>query len=133
MSVHKHLYNTAAWKRQRAAQLRAHPLCRMHLELGQVVGATIADHVVPHRGDREFFFNGQLQSLCKRCHDSAKQAQEKGDGLLRGAGLDGKPLDLNHHWNRTVGAVQNSTPHQAKTGPFPLFSAARNWGGGGSE
>ena len=45
MSEHRHLYNTAAWKRAREAQLRAHPLCRMHLELGQTVVATVVDHI----------------------------------------------------------------------------------------
>ena len=101
-SLYHHLYNTAAWKRARAAQLSAHPLCRMHLELGQTVPATVADHIRPHRGDLGLFLSSDnLQSLCKACHDSHKQAQEhNADGVLRGAGLDGRPLDLAHAWHQ---------------------------------
>ena len=39
-SDYHHLYNTAAWKRARSAQLSAHPLCRMDLELGRTVPLT---------------------------------------------------------------------------------------------
>ncbi len=128
---HQHLYNTAAWRRLRLEQLRAHPLCRMHLELGQTRVATVADHVDPHRGDRELFFGGRLQSLCKQCHDAHKQAQEhRTDGILRGAGLDGRPIDLSHPWHRatasTQGGDQNSTPSAPETGPLPLFAGPRN-------
>jgi 5-methylcytosine-specific restriction enzyme A len=106
VSQHKHLYNSARWKRTRAAQLAAHPLCRMHLALGATVEATVADHIEPHRGDEALFFGGPLQSLCKPCHDAHKQAQEhNADGVLRGAGLDGRPLDLAHPWHRaSIGA-----------------------------
>lgn len=103
MSQHKHLYNSARWKRRRTAQLAAQPLCAFHLKLAQTVEASVADHVVPHRGDVDLFFNGQLQSLCKPCHDAHKQAQEhNADGILRGAGHDGAPLDQAHHWHRPV-------------------------------
>lgn len=61
--------------------------------------ATVADHVEPHRGDPEKFWNGELQSLCDTCHNSVKQAQEK-SGVLRGGDINGLPLDPNHHWNK---------------------------------
>lgn len=78
----------------------------MHLALGQTVEATVADHVVPHRGDIELFFEGRLQSLCKPCHDAHKQAQEhSAGGILRGAGLDGAPLDLAHPWHQPIVAA----------------------------
>ncbi|MBK8772780.1 MAG: HNH endonuclease, partial [Rhizobiales bacterium] len=111
MSEHRHLYNTAAWKRARAVQLRAHPLCRMHLELGQTVVATVVDHITAHRGDRVLFTDrDNLQSLCKPCHDGHKQAQEHSPGgLVRGAGLTGTPLDRAHPWHQpTRGGVENS-------------------------
>lgn len=98
---YKHLYNTKRWYRLRHHQLRAHPLCAMCAKLGKVTAATVADHVRPHRGDEALFFDeGNLQSLCKPCHDGAKQQMEK-SGTLRGCSLDGVPLDANHHWNRT--------------------------------
>ncbi|WP_326537644.1 HNH endonuclease signature motif containing protein, partial [Pseudorhodoferax sp.] len=85
------------------------------------VVATIADHIVPHKGDLgRFFDRGNLQSLCKPCHDNHKQAQDRhADGLLRGAGLDGRPLDLAHPWHRPVeagGAGEKSGAAEAKTG-----------------
>ena len=104
---HHNLYNKAAWKKARAAQLRASPLCRMHQQIGQAVEATVADHITPHRGDLNLFYDaGNLQSLCKRCHDAHKQAQEhNADGLVRGAGHDGRPVDLAHPWHRPVAAT----------------------------
>ena len=116
-----HLYNTAAWKQARSAQLSAHPLCRMHLELGHTVPATVADHIKAHRGDLGLFLDrGNLQSLCKACHDGHKQAQEHNPGgVLRGAGLNGKPLDLAHPWHRPLpaplGGGENSGGDQHPT------------------
>jgi len=40
------------------------PLCRLCLEAGRVTLATVADYVVPHRGDFTAFRLGQLRSLC---------------------------------------------------------------------
>ena len=99
-----YLYKTASWRKAREAQLRAHPLCRMHMELGQTVAATVADHIVAHRGDMDLFLDhANLQSLCKPCHDGHKQAQEhNADGIVRGAGLNGAPIDLAHPWHRQV-------------------------------
>lgn len=48
---------------------------------GQVTGAPVADHKIPHRGDRTLFFDeANVQTLCKACHDSRKQAQERRAG-----------------------------------------------------
>jgi 5-methylcytosine-specific restriction endonuclease McrA len=49
----------------------------MHKAKGQAVRASVADHKVPHRGDAELFWKGELQSLCAHCHSSAKQREEK--------------------------------------------------------
>jgi len=96
----KHLYNTKRWHRLRWHQLANSPLCVMCEKLGKRTPATVADHKTPHRGDEQLFFDpGNLQSLCKPCHDGAKQQLEK-SGTLRGCGVDGLPLDANHHWNR---------------------------------
>jgi hypothetical protein len=52
--------------------------------------ATVADHVQPHRGDRNKFWFGELQSLCAGCHSGDKKRLE--DGLpLRGSDADGWP------------------------------------------
>jgi hypothetical protein len=57
--------------------------------------ATICDHVEPHHGDRNKFWSGPFQSLCKRCHDSAKRFAET-RGYRPDVGLDGWPLDPRH-------------------------------------
>lgn len=99
----RYLYNTRRWHRLRTAQLRDEPLCRYCKALGKVTPAIIADHIKPHKGDEELFFDSDnLQSLCKLCHDSAKQSQER-TGKLPGCGEDGWPLDPNHHWARKGG------------------------------
>ena len=43
---------------------------------GLAVPATVADHVEPHAGDPDLFWNGKLQSLCKPHHDRDKQRAE---------------------------------------------------------
>lgn len=64
------------WQRRREAQLRSEPMCAYCARQGFVTPATVADHIVPHRGDPELFENGELQSLCASCHSSAKQREE---------------------------------------------------------
>lgn len=99
-AAYKHLYNTKAWHRLRWHQLQNHPLCVMCESQGNTAAATIVDHIDAHRGDEiKFFDPTNLQSLCKRCHDSVKQQLEK-SGVLRGCSTAGWPLDPNHHWNR---------------------------------
>jgi 5-methylcytosine-specific restriction protein A len=70
-------YGQKAWKARRAAQLLAEPLCARCKPKGYVVAATVANHKVPHRGDWVLFIEGELESLCKRCHDRDVQAEER--------------------------------------------------------
>ena len=95
----QHPHGTGRWKRRRALQLRAEPLCRMCLAHGLVTLATVADHIEPHRKDWNKFVLGELQSLCEQCHNQTKRMIE-----LRGYGLevddDGWPTDPNHAANR---------------------------------
>lgn len=96
-------YSDRRWRWKRAAWLAAHPLCVFCLARGIVRAATIVDHIQPHRGSDELYWSDDnLQSLCKPCHDGAKQARDKGK-LLRGCGADGRPLDPNHRWNDSKG------------------------------
>lgn len=97
----RRLYNTKAWHRLRTAQLRDEPLCKFCLEQGRTEAATIVDHIVPHKGDHGLFFDpGNLASLCKTCHDSAKQAAERRGVEAIGSRVDGTPIDPGHHWNK---------------------------------
>lgn len=95
---YRKLYSTVAWKAKRLTQLTAYPLCRLCEASALVVGAVIADHIEPHKGDLHLFWNGELQSLCKRCHDSAKQRQERG-GFDSATDIYGYPIDPAHPSN----------------------------------
>lgn len=56
----------------------------MCLETDVVEVATVVDHVVPHRGDVDLFFDAtNLQSLCKPHHDRDKQLMEQGKTVIR--------------------------------------------------
>lgn len=37
----------------------------------------VCDHIRPHRGEAKAFWSGPFQTLCKPCHDSVKQAEER--------------------------------------------------------
>lgn len=86
-----HLYGTWRWQKKRKALLDAEPLCRMCKERGVITPARIADHIVPHKGNEDLFWNGELQPLCKPCHDSDKQRIESGGKAKVTTGLDGWP------------------------------------------
>ena len=85
-------YGSRRWKAKRLAQLRAQPLCVFCERDGRVTPATIADHVVPHKGDEALFWYGRLQSLCKGCHDGEKARVEAGKATIT-YGADGWPVD----------------------------------------
>ena len=69
-------YN-ARWRRARIDFLQKHPLCAECQREGKLTPATVVDHIIPHRGDQELFWDEQnWQPLCKGCHD-----RKTGSGL----------------------------------------------------
>lgn len=65
------------WRKARAAFLRRNPLCVECMRKGVLTPATVVDHIIPHRGDKELFWNEEnWQPLCKSCHD-----RKTGSGL----------------------------------------------------
>ena len=94
------LYDRRAWRRASRAFLQANPLCRMCQEVGKTRLAELVDHIEPHRGDPELFWDqDNWAASCKPCHDGAKQELEK-SGTIRGCDINGRPLDPNHPWNQ---------------------------------
>lgn len=102
------------WQQARDAFLRDHPLCAMCSTDDRPVPAAVVDHKVPPRlkeakasglsqqiaaAWKLFWSRSNWQSLCKHCHDSAKQRLEK-SGRVAGCSADGRPLDPSHHWNQ---------------------------------
>lgn len=96
-------YKTARWQLMRRTQLSAHPLCQCPAcgeGKKRITPATVVDHVKPHRGNEALFWDPRnLESWSKGCHDSLKQAQEKG-GRMPGCDADGLPIDPRHPWSR---------------------------------
>ncbi|MCE5979070.1 HNH endonuclease [Pseudomonas sp. JR33AA] len=65
------------WQKAREQYLRDNPLCVYCARQGRTAAASVVDHIVAHRGDKDLFWNqANWQSLCKPCHDSVKQAEE---------------------------------------------------------
>ena len=79
------------WEKLRAYHLAGSPLCVFCLRDGKLMPANVVDHIKPFRDDWSLRLDpSNLQSLCKPCHDSEKQREER--GTLRPIGLDGWPL-----------------------------------------
>lgn len=96
----RRLYWTARWKRERLSFLQAHPICRYCQAVGNIRPATVVDHVTPHKGDLDLFWDqDNWQPLCKSHHDAAKAQEERG-GYSSLSDADGYPIDPNHPQNR---------------------------------
>lgn len=66
------------WERARLVFLNHHPLCRECEKHGLVIAAREVDHIIPHKGDMDLFWDEEnWQSLCHECH-SVKTAREDG-------------------------------------------------------
>ena len=82
------------WREARAAFLARFPLCAYYAKQGRTVGASVVDHIRPHNGDAALFWDERnWQPLCKYCHDSIKQREEKAGRKLPVFGVDGYPID----------------------------------------
>jgi 5-methylcytosine-specific restriction protein A len=69
------------WQQARAGYLTKHPLCVMCERDGFVTAATIVDHIVPHQGNQQLFWDrNNWQPLCKPHHDGEKAREEAASG-----------------------------------------------------
>jgi 5-methylcytosine-specific restriction enzyme A len=64
-------FSTPQWRMKRAAQLELEPWCSRCK-----APATVAHHVIAHRGDSALFWTGKLESVCASCHSSIIQSEE---------------------------------------------------------
>ena len=95
-------YTKPRWRRLRAYMLAQNPLC---VACGGA--AEILDHVQPHRGNEDLFYDPMnLQSMCKSCHDrkTAKYdsnfVKKKKNWSFGKCSTDGLPTDPAHPWNK---------------------------------
>lgn len=57
------------WQKAREVHLAAHPLCVHCEEEGKTTAATDVDHIKPHKGDMDLFWDERnWQSLCSTHH-----------------------------------------------------------------
>jgi 5-methylcytosine-specific restriction enzyme A len=78
------------WQQARLSFLAAHPLCIDCSKQGRVTEATTIDHVIPHKGNEELFWDvSNWESCCASCHSIRTL---KYDG---GFGREVKPKDSN--------------------------------------
>lgn len=74
------------WQKARQTFLLRSPLCVECSRNGRVTEARVVDHVVPHRGDQDLFWDtSNWQALCKRCHDVKTATEDGGFGNRPGA------------------------------------------------
>lgn len=87
-------YKTARWRRYRVAFLAKHPYCRACERETRATFATEVDHIEPHRGSYELFWDeGNHQGLCASCH-SKKTFRENGGTGFCGKNSEGHPPAL---------------------------------------
>ncbi|MDR9857860.1 HNH endonuclease [Paenibacillus sp. VCA1] len=66
------------WRKARAEYLRNHPLCKHCQDNNKLTEATRVDHIIPHKGNRQLFWDrNNWQPLCESCHNR-KTAKEDG-------------------------------------------------------
>ena len=81
-------YKTKRWRQLRwSVLMRDLFTCRRCGVIEANTSQLVADHIRPHRGDAALFWDeGQIQCLCKACHDGAKQREEAAERGMRGRG-----------------------------------------------
>src|SRR5687767_9921980 len=68
-SCDQSLYGTRRWKEASRAFRRLNPLCRYCEQRGIVRPAEEVDHVIPHKGNLELFWDeSNWAPACKRCN-----------------------------------------------------------------
>ncbi|QFS82340.1 hypothetical protein FIV09_05830 [Roseivivax sp. THAF197b] len=68
---------TRAWEEARTTFLSIYPYCA---HSGCTEKASVVDHVIPHRGDMQLFWDRtNWQALCAHHHNAHKQRQERSE------------------------------------------------------
>ena len=61
---------TAEWQKARREYLKEYPLCRHCEQRGRLEAAVLIDHIIPHKGDMDLFWDhNNWQPLCQECHN----------------------------------------------------------------
>lgn len=66
---HSRLYHLRDWERASRRRLAEFPFCAECQRNGRTEAATVTDHIIPHRGNLDLFWDAKNhQSLCESCH-----------------------------------------------------------------
>lgn len=69
------------WQKYRVVFIAEHPLCEDCLEIGIIVPTFAVDHIKPHRGDQELFWDPKNhRGLCETCHNRKTATEDGGFG-----------------------------------------------------
>lgn len=80
------------WQKVSKLFLDENPLCKFCSDLGIITGAEVVDHIKPHKGNQELFWNPKnWQGLCIPCHNITKQRIELLN--IKRIGEDGWPIE----------------------------------------
>ena len=67
------------WQKYRRVYLINHPFCLECEKENVITLATVVDHIIPHKGSLELFWDeSNHQPLCKRHHDIKTQREDGG-------------------------------------------------------
>ena len=67
------------WRKARTFYLKRHPLCVGCVDEGRITPATVVDHIIPHKGNKELFWDeSNWQALCASCHSRKTMKETKG-------------------------------------------------------
>ena len=69
------------WQKARATYLQRNPNCVECAVEGHIEAAVVVDHIVPHKGNMNVFWDKHnWQSLCEYCHNRKTVKQDGGFG-----------------------------------------------------
>ena len=94
----RRLYDCVRWRKASKRYLSNNPLCTMHQQEGFSRIATVVDHIKPHNGNVDLFWDeDNWQGLCAPCHSGRKRMFEN-KGTSPACGENGLPLDIRRGW-----------------------------------
>lgn len=73
------LYNTARWRKLRAAILkRDYYTCQICGATGAAAGKLVCDHMRGHppNEDEDMFWRGPFQTVCETCHNTVRKTED---------------------------------------------------------
>ena len=73
--------NSARYRTRRKAHLEKNPLCVECQQKGKIRKGAILDHIIPHKGNSELFWDeSNWQTMCWSCHSSKTNKYDGGFG-----------------------------------------------------